>query len=182
MRRFYLRLRWLPLVLLTACFSLYGAAVPAAEDAVEGYRLATGDRVAISVYGEDDLSIDTYLSDRGTISYPFLGEVEVSGLTIGGLEDLITRQLKGDYLINPRVSVRILEYRKFFVTGQVQKPGGYPYHPGMTVQQAVSLAGGFTERASRNKINVVRDNTSTRAQLNDAVRAGDTITVEESFF
>ena len=182
MRRIHSRLLSLPSMILAAFFILSGAAVSAADDAVEGYRLATGDRVAISVYGEDDLSIDTYLSDRGTISYPFLGEVKASGLTIGGLEDLITRELKGDYLINPRVSVRILEYRKFFVNGQVKSPGGYPYQPGMTVRHAVSLAGGFTERASRNKINVIRDNTSTRAQLNDAVRAGDTITVEESFF
>jgi len=161
---------------------LSSTTVSATDDAVDGYRLATGDRVAISVYGEDDLSIDTYVSDRGTISYPFLGEVRVSGLTIGGLEELITRKLKGDYLINPRVSVRIMEYRKFFVNGQVKSPGGYPYHPGITVRQAVSLAGGFTERASRKKITVVRGNISNRVQLNDAVRPGDTITVEESFF
>lgn len=155
-------------------------------DGLSGYRLGTGDLVRVQVFGEDDLSVESRVSDRGTIPYPLLGELKVVGLSIRGVEELIANRLRGDYLVNPRVSVSILEYRQFYVNGQVKSPGGFPYQPGLTVRQAVSLAGGFTERASRNKIFVVRDKdpagASKKVELNDPVRPGDTLTVEESFF
>jgi len=158
----------------------------AESDRLTGYRLGTGDLVRVQVFGEDDLSVESRVSDRGTIPYPLLGELKVVGLSIRGVEELIANRLRGDYLVNPQVSVSILEYRQFYVNGQVKSPGGFPYQPGLTVRQAVSLAGGFTERASRNKIFVVRDKdpagASKKVELNDPVRPGDTLTVEESFF
>ena len=168
--------------LLVAALLLLGQAWAAAAEAVDGYQLATGDKVRVTVYGEDDLTLETRISDRGTISYPLIGVLKVTGLTISGLEDLITRELKPDYLVNPRVSVSILEYRRIFVNGQVKSPGAFPYQPGMTVRHAISIAGGFTERASRSKINIVRGSNSQRVRESDSVRPGDTVTVEESFF
>src|SRR5262244_3224950 len=122
------------------------------------YKLGSGDMISIRVLGEDDLRREKIrLSDAGTLSYPVLGEIKVRGMTVGALEDYITKGLKGRYLLNPQVTVSIDEYRNFFVNGMVEKPGGYPFSPGLTVRKAISIAGGFKERASREKINVIRD-------------------------
>jgi len=173
-------------LLLFMALAPVGAPHAAEGEGLSGYRLGTGDLVRVQVFGEDDLSVESRVSDRGTIPYPLLGELKVVGLSIRGVEELIANRLRGDYLVNPQVSVSILEYRQFYVNGQVKSPGGFPYQPGLTVRQAVSLAGGFTERASRNKIFVVRDKdpagASKKVELNDPVRPGDTLTVEESFF
>ena len=143
--------------------------------------------MTIRVLGEDDLKREKVrLSDAGTISFPILGEIRVKGMTVGGLEEYITKGLKGRYLLNPQVTVSIEEYRNFFVNGAVEKPGGYPFAPGLTVRKAISVAGGFKERASREKINVIRDDDSSqtprRVDLNSQLMPGDILTVEESFF
>jgi polysaccharide biosynthesis/export protein VpsN len=150
------------------------------------YRLGAGDVINIMVYGEDDLSRQKYrLPDSGLITFPF-GEVRASGLSLVELETLIADGLRGGYLINPRVSVSMEEYRPFFINGQVGSPGAYPYQPGMTVRKAVTLAGGFKERASESKIFVVREtdpqHTESKIDLDGAISPGDTVTVNESFF
>jgi polysaccharide export outer membrane protein len=120
------------------------------------------------------------------ISYPFLGDITVQGLTPREVELHIINGLKGDYLINPKVSVEIIEYRPFYVNGEVAEPGGFPYQPGITVRKAISIAGGFTERASASKIYVIREGRSddrpARVRLDEKVGPGDIITVEQSFF
>ena len=150
------------------------------------YRLGAGDMVRIQVYDEEDLYLEARVSDRGTISYPFLGELRVSGETPAQLERQITTALQGDYLINPKVSVDILEYRPFYVNGEVESPGSFPFQPGITVRKAISIAGGFKERASRDKITVIREGdgaqTPVRVNLDMVLRPGDIVTVEESFF
>ena len=151
------------------------------------YKLGPGDSITVRVLGEEDLKRERVrLSDAGTLSFPVLGEIKVKGMTVGGLEQYITRELKGRYLLNPQVTVSIDEYRNFFVNGMVEKPGGYPFSPGLTVRKAISLAGGFKERASREKLNIIRDDdptqTSRRVDLNAAILPGDILTVEESFF
>jgi polysaccharide export outer membrane protein len=172
--------------LLLACVA-HVAHAQGGRDTLSNYKLGSGDVISIKVFGEDDLSREKIrLTDAGTISYPVLGEIRVDGLTLGDLESLITKGLRGRYLVNPRVSVNIDEYRQFFVNGQVEKPGGYPFQPGLTIRKAVSLAGGFKERASLNKIFLIRDGDAThqpvKVDLNAAVNPGDVITVEESFF
>lgn len=99
------------------------------------YTLGSGDTVSITVYGQEDLSLETRLTDIGVINYPYLGEISVLGMTVSGLESFIYEGLKGDYLINPSVSVSIIEYRPFFINGEVKDPGGYPYQPGLTVDK-----------------------------------------------
>lgn len=184
----------LPTALLTFVALAVGALLafaPAAEaqeaGAISNYRLGSGDVITVQVLGEDDLKRERIrLSDAATISYPILGEIRLFGKTVGELETLIRNGLKDRYLLNPQVTVTIVEYRNFFINGQVEKPGGYPYMPGLTVRKAVSLAGGFKERASKEKIFVIREDdrtqTAQRVDQNATVNPGDIITVEESFF
>jgi len=150
------------------------------------YVLGTGDMIRIQVYDEEDLYLESRVSDRGTISYPFLGELKVTGLTPKKLSETITSKLKGDYLINPKVSVDIMEYREFYVNGEVEDPGGFPFQPGVTVRKAISIAGGFKERASKEKINVIHEDDPNGkpkpVKLDAFILPGDIITVEESFF
>lgn len=160
------------------------ASVPAE---LSSYKLGVGDVITVQVVGEDELKREKVrLSDAGTLSFAYLGEIRVRGLTVGELEDFITKGLKVRYLLNPQVNVTINEYRNFFVNGLVDKPGGYPFTPGLTVRKAISIAGGFKERASKEKINVIREEDtkglSQRVSLDAPVRPGDIITVEESFF
>ena len=159
------------------------AAAPASN---EPYRLSTGDVISIRVLGEDDLTRDKIrLGDSGTLTLPF-GYLEARGMTVAELQQAITNGLRGRFLVNPRVAVTVDEYRPFFIQGQVERPGGYPYQPGLNVRKAVSLAGGFKERASTTKIFIVREKDKTnrpaRVTVNSAVTPGDTIIVEESFF
>lgn len=151
------------------------------------YRLGVGDVVSVRVFGEDDLSRDKVrVTDAGTVAYPILGEIKVSGRTVGELEKLVADGLRGRYLVNPRVSVTIDEYRQFFVDGQVSKTGGYPYQPGLNVAKAISLAGGLRERASVNKMYITREGEKPqnriKVDMSTEVRPGDILTVEESFF
>ncbi|MCB4358679.1 polysaccharide biosynthesis/export family protein [Quatrionicoccus australiensis] len=151
------------------------------------YKLAAGDVISIRVLGEDDLNREKIrLTDAGSISYPALGEIRVMNMTIGDLEKIITDGLRGRFLVNPKVSVQIDEYRPFYINGMVDKPGGYPFQPGLTVRKAASLAGGFKERASVNKVFIIRESDpaqrSQNASLNSPVYPGDIVTVEESFF
>ncbi len=156
------------------------------DESLKQYLLGTGDTIRIQVYDEQDLYLESRVSDTGTISYPFLGELKVQGLSLAGLEKLITSRLKGDYLINPKVSIDMVEYRQFYINGEVEKAGGFPYQPGLTVRKAISLAGGFKERASKDKIFIVHDDSSAgepiKVTLDTEVRPGDTITIEQSFF
>ncbi len=169
-------------------FALAAAATALAQgDAISNYRLGSGDVISVQVLGEEDLKREKIrLSDAATISYPILGEIKLFGKTVAELEALIREGLTGRYLVNPQVTVTINEYRSFYINGQVEKPGGYPFIPGLTVRKAISLAGGFKERASKEKIFVIRDDdrsqTSRRVSQDEAVRPGDIITVEESFF
>ena len=153
----------------------------------DSYRVDTGDGVSIRVYGEADLSIkDERVKGNGTISYPLLGDIEVRGLTARQLRDLISRLLADGYLKKPNVSVSIDTYRMFFIKGEVRNPGGYNYQNGLTIEKAVAIAGGFTERASEKAITLVRDDDPEQrlqtAKPTTRIAPGDMVTVGESFF
>jgi polysaccharide biosynthesis/export protein VpsN len=181
-RRFPIR-SWLPLLALVLAWMAGGPA--AGGDSLQSYRLSAGDKVRIAVFGEDDLNVTERVSARGTLSFPLLGEMPVEGLTPSQLETLVANRLRGPYLVDPRVSVSIEEYRQFFVMGQVNKPGSYAYLPGLTVRKAITIAGGYTERASRNKVFVVSEGAAgqeRRVGQDDQIGPGDTVVVKESFF
>jgi polysaccharide export outer membrane protein len=161
------------------------SALPAQEEP-DAYKLGAGDHIIIQVYDEPELSMDFRLNDSGILNYPLLGELQVAGLSLLELEKLISDGLRGSYLIDPDVTVSIEEYRSFFINGEVKNPGGYPYQPSLTVEKAVSLAGGFTERASRKNFTVMRADDPTKTVIDvsasDPVYPGDVITVSRSFF
>ena len=154
---------------------------------MSSYKLGSGDVISIRVFGEEDFTREKIrLNDAGTVPFPVLGEIAVLNHTLGEIERLITERLKDGYLVDPKVTVWIEVYRPFFINGMVERPGAYPYQPGLTVRRAVSIAGGFKERASLSKMFVIRDKDlsqrAAKVELSSEVGPGDTITIEESFF
>src|SRR5690606_22843667 len=136
---------------------------------------------------EPDLTFEEIrLTDAGTFTFPFIGEVDANGKTTGEVREVLTEKLKAGYLIDPRVSVSVLNYREFYIAGQVKLPGGYPYQPGLALDRAIALAGGLTERASTNRMTIVRGSEGSRqaekATMDTLVRPGDTINIDEGFF
>jgi len=150
------------------------------------YRLASGDMIRIQVFGEDDLSLEVRLDSSGVINYPFLGKIRVKGLTVEALRNRLIRGLKDGYLRSPQVNVSIVEHRSFFIVGEVKNPGAYPYQPGLTVRRAISLAGGFTEFATRDHFSLVHDKARGKQAVavgaDALVGPGDSISVGKSIF
>ncbi len=147
------------------------------------YLLSAGDKILIDVYGEEDLRKIALISDNGQISFPFLGNIQVKGKTIKELAEYITSQLKGPFLVDPKVTVSILEYRPFFINGEVAKPGGYPYQPGLTLRKAIALAGGATEQAFLEEAAIIREKNPEKgpqkATLDTVIFPGDIITIAQ---
>jgi len=160
----------------------------AAEDMVvaDDYRLAAGDRVRVSIYGHEDLSGEFEVDGTGQLSLPLIMNVIAGGLTRKELEADITAKLQPDFLKNPRVSVEILNYRPFYIVGEVNKPGSYGYVSGMKVINAVALAGGFTFRAQKGDIKITREKSGAKTELEGTVETivlpGDVIEIGERFF
>ena len=151
----------------------------------QGYRIGSGDLLSINIFGEEDLSLQKVrVGTNGTVSFPLLGEIVVKKMTVSELESDLIRRFKDGYLKKPVVTVSVVEYRLFYINGEVKLPGGYNFVDGLTVQKAVALAGGFTERASKSSIILEREfvDKKHKVGLNDEVNPGDVITVDESFF
>ena len=125
-------------------------------DVRDGYRLGPNDTLRIQVLGEDDLTVEGRITGDGTIAFPLLGLVEAGGLTVQELRERLTAKLAEGYLRQPKVTIHILRYRNFYIGGEVNTPGGYPYEVGLTAQKAISLAGGLTEKAEKRGIKVTR--------------------------
>ena len=162
------------------CGGIFCASQVHAQDT---YTLSAGDEVAIVVFGQEDLSMDIKLDENGTLNYPLLGAVSAGGMTVSQLERTITRELSGSYLVNPDVRVSVAEYRQVYINGEVNSPGGYDYKPGLTLDKAIALAGGFADKASKERITLTRE-INGQAQLfsmrlTDAVLPGDIIEISE---
>jgi polysaccharide export outer membrane protein len=151
----------------------------------QDYILGPRDVLNITVYDHKDLETKVRVSEDGKITFPLLGEISVAGLTVQRLERKITTLLAKGYIVNPHVGVFVEEFRVVvYVTGEVRKPGSYPYEEGMTVIKAVSLAGGLTERAADGKIKVTRkeqggEETTLQVGIQDLIRANDVLQVAE---
>lgn len=161
------------------------AAGPGNESA-EGYALGPGDRVYVTVFNHADLTGEFELDGDGRFSMPLIGTVAAAGLTPGQLEDLLVSRLKPDYLVNPRVSIEVRNYRPYFLIGEVQSTGSFPYVEGITYLRAIAMAGGYTYRAKKDVVFVIRgddpEQEEMKLDVNDKVRPGDIIRVAERLF
>jgi len=152
------------------------------------YTLGPGDRLRITVYGEETLTGEYRVTGDGDVSFPLIGNVVAGGMTIEQLQQSLTTRLEDGYLTDPRISAEIIDYRPYFVLGEVGRPGEYTYAVGLTVPQAVAAAGGFTYRANDDRIFLKRAD-QTREMIVDLddypafpIRPGDTIRVGERYF
>lgn len=178
-------LRRVPLLLsgtLLACLTL----VSNAENATPIYTLNSGDKIELTVYGHEDLSGEFEVDSEGAVDLPLIDELQAAGLTVEQLEDAIVDKLKPDYLQNPSVTVEVLSYRPIFILGEVKTPGAYPYSKGMTVINAVALAGGYTYRARTKAIVISRRDDEAKdeieANADTVILPGDVIEVPERYF
>lgn len=159
-----------------------------AEDTAEQstYQLGPGDKLQISVFNQEDLSGVYTISGGGRFSMPLIGSVTAKGTTVAELQEKIINKLKPDYLRNPRVSIEVLNYRPFYIMGEVKGPNSYPYVDGMTYMTAVAIAGGFTYRAKKSYALVKRDDDpnaeEVKVKMNELVQPGDIIRIDERFF
>ena len=161
--------------------------VPVAVTFADGpYTLDSGDKLRIVVFGQDTLSNNYTVDAQGVVTLPLVGAVEARGLTTAQLGNAIAGRLRSGYVRDPSVAVEIETYRPFFVLGEVTFPGQYPYVPNMTVENAIAIAGGFTPRASKDKVTITRkvQGAPTRyvLPLRYPLRPGDTIEVSERWF
>lgn len=182
-------------VFIILCVALLGATSFAHAQGVsttdgEGvsyqYRLGSGDKVRISVFGEDALGGEFAVSGDGMLSLPLIGEVRVQGQTAAEAQARIQEAYQQGFLREPRVNVEILNFRPFYILGEVKKPGEYPFTNGMTVVNAVALAEGFTYRANQKQVFIRKANSEKeeRVPLSSSllVSPGDTIRIGERYF
>jgi polysaccharide export outer membrane protein len=179
---------WLAaLLVLVACGGPGSSLPPLPAVEPTNYHLGAGDQVRIITYGEDNLTGEFRVNDSGNIALPLVGAVHAAGLTSGDLEAAIAAALRrGNLVHKPSVAVEVIAYRPIYVLGEVNKPGQYPYQPGMTVVTAVAVAGGFTYRAYERYASIVRSGEGNavegRASRQAFVQPGDVITIFERRF
>jgi protein involved in polysaccharide export with SLBB domain len=151
------------------------------------YRLGANDRVRIIVFGQPTLTGEYTLDGNGVLAFPLIGSVAASGQSPTQLQKAIAAKLDPDYLQNPSVSAEVITRRPFYVIGEVQKPGNYPYVTDMTALQAVAMAGGYTYRARQNNLYLKRLDANGRmvrvaATPETKIRPGDTVEIKERYF
>jgi protein involved in polysaccharide export with SLBB domain len=171
---------------LSSAFAASEAPVPKSANVQLDYKLGAGDKIRVTVFGQPDLSGDFEIDGQGGLSLPLIQRVNAIGLTIPQLEDAITNKLKPNYLKNPRVNIEVLNYRPFYILGEVQNPGSYAYVNGMTIVTAVAIAGGFTYRAKKDSFELTRaqdpEKTKKDVDATTPVLPGDVIEVRQRIF
>ncbi len=176
-------LRSLCLTLLTLLAVLQSPPQAAAD--TTAYRLASGDQLRIRVFDNEDISGEYNVDAAGNVNFPLVGQIKAGGMTVDAFAADLTRRLDAEYLVNPKISVEVLNFRPIFVIGQVNSPGSFTYAPGMTVRQAVALAGGYTRRASTSSMTIIRQDGSGTIEVeageDTAVLPGDTIEIDRRF-
>ena len=182
------------LFVTAGALSLAGCqSVPVADDVaaaetrtVGDYQLDAGDKIRLNVFGEEELSGEFVVSSAGLLSIPLAGDIPAKGRTIQDVQRSVEAALRAGYILNPQVSAEVLTYRPFYVLGEVNKPGTYPYAAGLTVLNAVATAGGFTYRGDTRRIFIRRDG-SQREEVYKVtstlqVAPGDTLRIAERLF
>lgn len=183
-RGFFRTLALIGAVALSAC-ATPASAQPEHTGAAAEYRLGPGDQLRITVFNEQDLSGQYQVGSQGMISYPLIGDVHAAGLTIPEFTVALQTALQ-EYIRAPNVSVEVANYRPFFILGEVQRPGTYPYSANLTVYNAVATAGGFTYRANRGRVFIRHANEAEerayRIDSTTPVLPGDTVRIGERLF
>lgn len=173
-------------ILVLAVLSVASTSNVRAADENQPYILGRGDVLRVTVFGEEDLSGTFTIGDGGAISMPLIGKIPAAGKTLDQLDAALTAQFRNGYLTDPHVSTQITTYRPFYIMGEINVPGSYPYVSGMTVLTAVSLGGGFTYRADKTDIEIIRANDPAqkpvRATAKTPVHPGDIIRITERLF
>jgi protein involved in polysaccharide export with SLBB domain len=150
------------------------------------YKLGSGDKIRLIIFGEPDLSGEFTISGDGVVSLPLIRDVHAAGLTATELQVKIETAFKEGYLKDPRVSIEVMTFRPFYILGEVNKPGEYPYSNGITVVNAVALAQGFTYRANQKKVFLRHSGATEEDQVpltsTTMVAPGDTIRIAERYF
>jgi protein involved in polysaccharide export with SLBB domain len=150
------------------------------------YRLGAGDKLQIDVFNQADLTGEYTLDGNGRFTMHLIGKVNAAGLTPTELEALLVSKLKPDYLVNPRISVLVQNFRPFYIIGEVKSPNSYAYVDGMTYLTAVAIAGGYTYRAKKDHVYIVRGNDPDKDEIkldvSEKVRPGDIIRIAERMF
>jgi polysaccharide biosynthesis/export protein len=167
-----------------APFGTQGTA--AAYEYLSGYKVGAGDRLTVRVAGESDLTGDYLVDGSGNISLPYVQSVHIAGMTTPQIERLVTARLLNGYLRDPKVSVQATALRPFYILGEVTTSGSFAYQSGITVQNAIAIAGGYGTRADQGEVLITRKNvagTEThRAPVTTQVYPGDIIYVRERWF
>ena len=160
--------------------------IEAAARVIEDYRLGASDKVRVTVFGEEALTGEFIVAANGKVSLPLIGETQAAGLTISEFQAEVAKALAEGFLNEPRVSAEVLNYRPFYILGEVNQPGTYPYTNNLTVLNAVATAGGFTYRANINRVFIKRSDGDGEVEypLTTATRVapGDTIRIGERLF
>lgn len=175
---------------LSGCAATPAASPPAVSAATAAssgdYKIAPGDVLNIIVYGHDDLSGNYIVNAEGNISMPLINQVSTSGVSTVDLESRLIEMLQPDYLRHPDVSVKLLSYRPIYVLGEVRNAGSFPYQPNMSVLSAIALAGGYTYRAAKKKLIVVRGDDESRQETrvteSSTLQPGDTVIIPQRLF
>lgn len=172
---------------LAACGSDVSAPPPEPSGGADAaYKLAVGDRLQIAVFGHPKHTGEFQVDSAGHINFPLLGEVEAKGRTVAQLRQNLKQELNENYIVDPKVSVEVLNYRPFFILGEITSAGQYSYEPGLTVRQAIAKAGGFSRRAARDEVILRRPSEQGmkvyNAELDTKILPGDTIEVRQRLF
>ena len=158
----------------------------AAYEFGSGYRVGAGDRLSIRVAGEQDLTGEFIVDATGVLSMPYVQSMPVAGMNTGQIEKLIQQKLKAGFLRDPKVSVQAINLRPFYIMGDVTTGGSFAYQPGMTVQNAIAIAGGYSPRADHGLVLVTRRSakgTATfKVPVTTQVYPGDIVFVRERWF
>jgi polysaccharide biosynthesis/export protein len=158
----------------------------AAYEYSTGYRVGAGDRLAIKVVGEADLSGEYIVDASGVLSMPYVQSVTVAGMSTGEIERLIIKKLKSGFLRDPKVSVQAINLRPFYIMGEVTTGGSFAYQPGTTIQSAIAIAGGYGPRADKGEVLLTRKTakgtTTYRVPVTTQVYPGDIIYIRERWF
>jgi polysaccharide biosynthesis/export protein len=151
-----------------------------------GYRVGSGDRLSVKVVGEAELTGEYVVDPSGVMSMPYVRSVPVAGMTTGDIERLVVHKLKDGYLRDPKVSVQVVNLRPFYIMGEVGAAGSYPYQGGITVQNAIAIAGGYGPRADQTTVMLTRRNglgTKTyHVPITTTIYPGDVVFVRERWF